>query len=115
MRFYAETKVRRRILNPILNSGFFDQLAEGEIYFYSVELRRVVAEEFFLCQLGGIEVGLPAWIRPSRGSGEELRHRRSGSEIPTRSPIQPAELNRGSHPHRKRGLYLAGLLPSRAL
>src|ERR1700733_10347679 len=65
MRLHAETKLRRRLLHPVLDCGFFHQLPEREIHFYRIELRRVMLEKLLLRQLGGIEVGLPCRISPS--------------------------------------------------
>jgi len=47
MRFDAETEVCGRVLQPVLDGGFFDQLAEGEVYFDGVELGGIVSEKFF--------------------------------------------------------------------
>src|ERR1700686_3674148 len=75
MRLDAKTKMCGRILQPVLNCGFFDELPESEIHFDRIQLGRVVAEEFLLRQLFRIKVGLPCRIGPSRRSYEELRHK----------------------------------------
>src|SRR5260370_37360264 len=66
--------MRRRILQPVQDGCFLDQLPEGEIHFNRVELSGVMAEEFLLRQLGWIKIRLPRRISPSRRSCEELRH-----------------------------------------
>ena len=47
MRFNAETKMRRRFLNPILDRGLFHQLPKGKVYFDRIKLRGVVTAEIF--------------------------------------------------------------------
>src|ERR1700722_4458476 len=70
VRFDAEPEMRRGFLNPVLDRRFFYQLAEGEVDFNGVKLRSVVAEEFFLGKLRGVEIGFPRWVGPARSSGE---------------------------------------------
>ena len=65
MRLDAETKVCRRILHPVLNRRFFDQLPKREIDFDGVQLRGVVVQELLLRQLGWIEIRLPRRVSPS--------------------------------------------------
>ena len=114
MRLNAKAKMRRRILQPVLNSRFFNQLPESEIHFNGIELRCVVTQEFLLRQLWRIEIRLPCRVSPSGGSSKELRHRvlarisealLGGRERPPRKGTR----------HKKSGLYLASLLLPRAL
>ncbi len=76
MGFDGETEMFGGIGQPVLDGGFFDELAEGEVHFDRVELGGVEVEEFLLGEFFGIESGLPSWIRPSGGADVE-RHGRS--------------------------------------
>ena len=66
----AETKFRRAFVEPLFDSGFLHQLAKSEIDFDGIKLRGVVLEKVLLGKLFGIELGLPARIRPSGGTSE---------------------------------------------
>src|ERR1700733_4098941 len=72
--FNAETKSGRGGLYPFLGSRLLQQLAKGEVDFNRIQLRRVVLQEFCLGKFRGIEVGLPAWVSPSRCACIKLCH-----------------------------------------
>src|SRR5450631_2155220 len=98
MRLHPEAKMCRRIVQPVLDSRFFDQLTESEIHFDRIELHGVVAQELFLRQLGGVEFRLPRWISPSRGSCEELRHDKDSFVSLVVNAFRPSSLPASSEP-----------------
>src|SRR5207248_5444475 len=77
VRLHTEAKVFGRRRDPLLDSGFFQQLAEAEIHFDGVELGRVVRQKLGLRKFLRIELWLPAGIGPARSSCVKLRHNRS--------------------------------------
>src|SRR5579864_8720574 len=74
VRLHPKAEVRGAVLQPVLDRRFFNKLPEGEVHFDGVEPGRVIVKEFFLRQLLRVKRRLPAWIRPSRSAGKELRH-----------------------------------------
>ena len=54
VRLNAEAKMRRRILHPVLDGRFFDQLPESEIHFDGIQLAsRSGSRNFFCASLAG--------------------------------------------------------------
>src|SRR5579872_1585850 len=74
VRLNAEPKMRRRVLHPVPDRGFLDELPKGEIYFDGIELGRIVTQEFLLRQLGRVKIGLPCRVSPSGGPSKKLAH-----------------------------------------
>src|SRR5882762_19461 len=75
VRFDGEAESSRRLGQPVLQGRFFDQLPEGIVHLHRIQLGCIVAQEFFLGQFLRIEIRFPAWVCPSGGACEQLRHR----------------------------------------
>ncbi len=74
VRFDGKAEVLGRFGDPVLDGRLFHQLTEGVVDFDGIQLRRVEIQKFLLREFFGIEIGLPAWIRPSGSADVELSH-----------------------------------------
>src|ERR1035438_969173 len=91
MRLDAETKMRGRILQPVLDGRLFDKLPEGKIHFDRIESVGVVIQKFFLRQLDGVKIRLPTRVSPSRRSGVDLWHNVRSAPRSTADKSEPVE------------------------
>src|ERR1700690_3311077 len=74
MRLNPQAEILRRLGDPFLCGGIFQQKAKGEVHFHRIQLAGVVSQQLRLREFFGIEGGLPARVSPSGCADVKLRH-----------------------------------------